>query len=92
MGPPGQQISFPKTRHAEALIKYLDGNRSLKEIFDKVMRTISHGKKPTYPQLLEEMRAIFHAMNIHDWMLLRSPTVKSYQSICSMQARVSTMY
>jgi 2-polyprenyl-3-methyl-5-hydroxy-6-metoxy-1,4-benzoquinol methylase len=92
MGPPGQQISFPKTRHAEVLIKHMDGNRSTKEIFDKVMRSVSHGKKPTYPQLLDEMRAIFLAMNIHDWMLLRSPSVKPYQLVGSIQARVSKMY
>lgn len=93
MGPPNQQVSFTKTRHTEQLIKHLDGCRTTKTIFDSVIRSYDNDNNtPTYAQLLQEMKVIFDAMSIHDWMLLRDPSVKPFQSIESLQARVTNMY
>lgn len=67
----GVTIEFPKTQNTELLFKYLDGKRSLKEIFQKVMASPSaRTGKPSFLSLTKEFKEIFAALNSHGWMFL----------------------
>jgi SAM-dependent methyltransferase len=79
-------IEFIPGRYTKAIFRHLDGERSLKEIFELVRKGEGLGE-PELPnaQLLEEFRPIYEAFNNVGWMLLRHKSVGKFRSIHEMQ-------
>jgi hypothetical protein len=90
----GQKLfDFRKTPHAEEIFRYLDGEKSVKEIFDAIIASIAAGQtRPAREQLLEEFRDIFDALNNHGWLYLRAPTTVAFKTVPEMQQRVTRFY
>ena len=83
-------IKFQKTAFSEELFKNLDGKRTLRQIFSKVInRSRSKHIKVTEQQLLDEFSHIYNAFNLYDWMLLRSEEVGPFASVGTLEQRMS---
>jgi len=83
---PVQFVPGPYTRD---LFKYLDGELSLKEIFEQIRR--DHGKSEQQlpnDTLLNEFRPIYQQFNDLGWMLLRHRSVGKFRSLAEMQTPV----
>lgn len=90
----GQKLfDFQKTPHAEGIFKYLDGEKSTKEIFDAIMALPAGGKtRPTYEHLLREFEEIYGALSTNGWLFLRAPTIAAFKTLPEMQKRVAQYY
>lgn len=71
----GVSISFQPRAHTKYFFKYLDGKRTLADIF-KLVRSQTAGKKPTIKQLLSEFNEIFGLFVMTNWMFLRHESVR----------------
>ena len=92
-GIPQKLFDFQKTPHAEGIFKYLDGNKSTKEIFDAILASPAAKKsRPTYQHLLREFREIFDVFSIRSWIYLRDPKVAAFKTVAEMQQPVTQFY
>jgi hypothetical protein len=68
------------------MFRHLDGELSLKEIFELVRKDagVSESELPN-AQLLAELRPIYEVFNNVGWMLLRHKSVGKFRSIHDMQ-------
>jgi hypothetical protein len=73
----------PFTKH---IFRHLDGERSLKEIFELVRKdaALNETELPN-AHLLEEFRPVYELFNNVGWMLLRHKSVGRFRSIHDMQ-------
>jgi SAM-dependent methyltransferase len=94
---PGQRISvkgalfdatieFMPGPYTRQIFRQLDGERSLKEIFELVRKDVglSDQELPN-AQLLEEFRPDYEAFNNVGWMLLRHKSVGKFRTLAEMQ-------
>lgn len=82
-------VEFVPGRHAGAIFQYLDGERSLKEIFEEVRRAHGLGEERlSNDELLEEFRPVYEQFNDLGWMLLRHRSVGRFRSIEELQRSV----
>lgn len=82
-------LNFPKTPHLEAIFKYLDGERSTRKIFDKIINGYSSKKSaPSYEHLLEEFRQAYNSLHLNNWMMLRDRSVPLIPTNEELQLRV----
>lgn len=83
------QTMFPKSPHLSAIVKGIDGEKTLREIFRGVIDGYA-GRKgaPNYPQLLAEFAPMYQALNNFYWMFLRSPGTARLHSYDELQGRV----
>jgi SAM-dependent methyltransferase len=73
----------PYTKH---IFRRLDGERSLKEIFELIRKEAGlDDQQLPNARLLEEFRPIYEAFNNVGWMLLRHKSVGRFRSIHEMQ-------
>jgi len=82
-------VEFAPGPHSGAVFTHLDGERSLKEIFEQVRR--DHGRtEQQLPNeaLLTEFRPIYERFNDLGWMLLRHQSVSRFRSLADMQRPV----
>ncbi len=94
---PGQNVSVTSTlyqspvlirteQYTKHLFKYLDGERSLKEIFDEVRRDVKLDEKQlSNDELLRQFKPIYERFNDVGWMLLRHRSVGKFRSLMEMQ-------
>jgi SAM-dependent methyltransferase len=76
----------PYTKH---LFKHLDGERSLKEIFDEVRKDVKLNEQQlANDELLREFMPIYERFNAVGWMLLRHRSVGRFRSLADMQRPV----
>src|SRR5881296_1452340 len=83
-------VEFVPGLYTRDLFKYLDGEHSLKEIFEQIRR--DHGKTEqqlSNDELLNEFRPIYQQFNDLGWMLLRHRSVGKFRSLAEMQTPVS---
>src|SRR2546425_5916541 len=83
---PVEFVPCPFTRD---IFKYIDGERSLKELFEQIRR--DHGKTEQQlpnEELLNEFRPIYQQFNDLGWMLLRHRSVGKFRSLPEMQMPV----
>lgn len=86
------RTSFKKNEYSEAIFKYLDGNRSLDEIFKKIIASPKYKKcRPTIPRLQSSFKDVFEALALHDWIFLRDQSVKHPVTITEMQSRITSV-
>src|SRR2546425_1184343 len=79
-------VEFVPGLYTRDLFKYLDGEHSLKEIFEQIRR--DHGKTEqqlSNDELLNEFRPIYQQFNDLGWMLLRHRSVGKFRSLTEMQ-------
>lgn len=90
----GQKLfEFRKTPNAEGIFKYLDGEKSTKEIFDSILASPAARKtKPTYQSLLSEFKEIFDVLSVHNSIYLRDPTVTAFRTTEEMQRNVTQLW
>jgi len=82
-------VEFVPGLYTRNLFKYLDGEHSLKEIFEQIRR--DHGKTEqqlSNDELLNEFRPIYQQFNDLGWMLLRHRSVGKFRSLTEMQMPV----
>ncbi len=89
--PDGNRIIFFKRKHTGVIFKYLNGTRSLKEIFEKVRTEL---KNPLISDklLLDDFEPIYRIFNDFDLILLRDKSVNRFRSLQDMQEPVSEKY
>src|SRR3989442_1414795 len=82
-------VEFVPGPYTRDIFKYLDGERSLKELFEQIRR--DHGKTEQQlpnDQMLNEFRPIYQQFNDLGWMLLRHRSVGQFRSLAEMQMPV----
>ncbi len=84
-------IAIPKTAHVALIMKYVDGRRTLGEIFAQVRRECGEAP-PSDSRLLAEFRPLFDAMHASHALLLRHRSVPPMPTRDEMQRRVSARY
>jgi SAM-dependent methyltransferase len=79
-------VEFVPGRYTGAIFKALDGERSLKEIFEEVRRGhgLSEQQLPN-DDLLKEFLPVYRQFNDLGWMLLRHRSVGKFRSIEELQ-------
>lgn len=88
----GKEINFIVSKNALAFFKYLDGKRTLREIFDNVKSDYRSGnKKPTNEELLVEFEQLFSIFAVQDWMLLRHKSVPDIKTVYEIQQRTTQL-
>lgn len=97
---PGQAVSVKSTlyqsnleirpgKYTKHIFKYLDGERSLKEIFEEVRKEVALSERQlTDDELLREFKPIYERFNAVGWMLLRHRSVGPFRSLVQMQGSV----
>ncbi len=84
----GVTLDLAPGRYSRQLLRYLDGERSLREIFRLAKNDESlGGAGVTDDQLLEDFRPIFDLFNAAEGMLLRHKSVGRFPGIADLQSR-----
>jgi SAM-dependent methyltransferase len=79
-------VEFTPGRYAGHVFRHLDGERSLKEIFDEIRRDVKLDERQlTNDELLREFTPIYERFNAVGWMLLRHRSVGKFRSLADMQ-------
>ena len=98
---PGQSVSVKSTlyqspleikagKYTKHLFRHLDGERSLKEIFEEVRKDVRLNEQQlTNDELLREFTPIYERFNAVGWMLLRHRAVGKFRSLAEMQRPVT---
>ena len=82
-------VEFVPGPYTGAIFTHLDGERSLKEIFEQVRR--DHGKTELQlpnEELLKKFRPVYEQFNDLGWMLLRHRSVGRFRSLEELQRSV----
>jgi len=83
------KVSFSKTPHMDEIFKHLDGEKSLKEIFDRVMISATGSKSgATYESLLEEFSSFYNELENYYLMVLRDGSVSYPKTLDEMQSHL----
>jgi SAM-dependent methyltransferase len=81
------EINFIKTANAELIFKYIDGEKTIGEIFKAIRAEYpANTKKPDYAELQKEFENIFNAFSLYDWMYLKDKSVPKVKTIYEMQS------
>ena len=73
---PLKTLQITPGKYLPYILKYLDGTRSIREIFDLVRREdLLKGSTPDDSELMDEFQHFYHAFNGIDAMLLRDKSV-----------------
>lgn len=91
--PTGLTIAIPNGPLTGRIIKYIDGQRPLRKIFEMVWVDLqAMGKMPTQAQFLDSFRGIYNVCSEIEWLRLRHESVPAYPSYKQMQNRVTSRY
>jgi len=83
--PQGMKVKFWPRRYTKFVLKYINGNRSLKEVFDCVREEL---KDPSVndEELLTDFRFVYDLFSSLDWMLLRDKSIAPYPTFQKLSA------
>jgi len=85
----GSPVEFKPGKYAKHIFRHLDGERSLKEIFEEVRKDVKLNEQQlTNDELLREFTPIYERFNAVGWMLLRHRSVGKFRSLADMQRPV----
>ncbi|MBC8318046.1 MAG: methyltransferase [Desulfobulbaceae bacterium] len=84
-------MQFLPGKYTADIFSHLDGERSLKTIFNKV-RKQRNSPKLTDKELLDDFRPIYEICNNISWMLLRHSSLPRFDSIEKLQEPVTRKY
>lgn len=98
---PGEKISltspdrislqFMPSRFTAPIMRHIDGNNSLKIIFDRIRHELNRHELSDR-ELLADFRPIYEIFNRISWMLLRHTSVSPFTPAHLLQERVSRKY
>jgi hypothetical protein len=80
----GIPIKIAPGRHTLGIVQHLDGERTLRQIFELV-REDAAGAPPSDGELLADFRPVFRALNDADMLLLRHRSVPAFGPPSSAQ-------
>jgi hypothetical protein len=83
--PQGMKVKFKPRLNTKFVLKYIDGNHSLKEVFDCV-REECKDTSIKNEELLADFRFVYNLFNSLDWMLLRDKSIAPYPTFQELQA------
>ena len=87
------KVILAKTPHLEYLLKYIDGDRTTKEVFRKIMELPANKtQSPNFQNLTEEFVILFQTFNRFNWMFLRQKGSNKPTPPHILQQRVAAMY
>lgn len=79
---PGFVLVIANTAHAGLLLRFIDGNTTLKSVFQKVRGALPAGRPvPSDAELMQEFMGLFALFNKYDFMFLRHRSVPAYRTI-----------
>jgi SAM-dependent methyltransferase len=79
-------IEFMPGRYTRFIFRHLDGDLSLREIFERVRKDVGLNEQELPNEaLLSEFRPIYELFNDVGWMLLRHKSVGRFRSLADMQ-------
>jgi len=83
------KVSFNKTHHMDEIFKHLDGEKSLKDIFERVMISAKGCQSGvTYESLLDEFRSFYDVLENYYLMALRDSSVSYPKALDEMQSHL----
>lgn len=68
----GNQVHVKRTKHINLLLKYIDGERSIADIYQCVEKDKELTAKVTKKELRDEFASLYKALNFFDWMMLKA--------------------
>ncbi|NBO18579.1 MAG: class I SAM-dependent methyltransferase [Proteobacteria bacterium] len=78
------QLELRNSMHAKLLLRFMDGNRPLRVVFDKLCDAMApHEQKPDNAQLLREFAEMFETFNRHDLMFLKHGSASPYRDMAA---------
>ena len=87
-----REVTCSNTPHLARIFQFMDGHKSLREIFSQVILSYGDSKiKPEINTLLSEFKNFFAAFNKHDLMFLRHKSVPLTVRIDDIRARNNAM-
>jgi ubiquinone/menaquinone biosynthesis C-methylase UbiE len=82
-------IEFMPGKYIRSIFRHLDGELSLKEIFERVRKEAGLSEQELSNEtLLNEFRPVYERFNDVGWMLLRHKSVGKFRSLAEMQRPV----
>jgi hypothetical protein len=82
--PNGIKVELQPKQYTHLIFKYLDGKRSLKNLFAKVREEL-HASHLSDPILLEDFKPIYHSLNTVELLLLRDKSVDAFKTTLELQ-------
>lgn len=84
------QLRLAITPNLKAIVRQMDGSRSIREICEKVCKDIRNtGREaPALEVLHQEFIRFYTTLNVMDIILLRKPDVRPYETFRAMQRRL----
>ena len=89
--PAVKRIPFHERKYAGILLKYVDGNRSIGEIFDCIREELGNPAIKDQ-ELLDDFKPVYHHSNNLGLFMLRHKSVAPYKSFNDMQAPITEKY
>lgn len=85
----GATVRIRRGRHVKHVFQHLDGERTLRQIFERVRAGPAvAGAGPSDEVLLAEFRPVYEEFNAIDTLLLRHRTVPRYKSLGELHAQM----
>lgn len=89
----GLEITFMPGAYTKFIFKYLDGECSLGEIFERVRGEATLcGAVPSDDVLREDFRQVYQLFNRHDGILLRHKSIRRFRPLGELQSWVTNRY
>lgn len=81
---------FPKTPNIESFFRYMNGEKTLKGIYDAIISSalLMGGGQLSYESLGKEFKDMFSVMTVQNILLLRHQSVPAYRTSEEIQARM----
>ena len=86
------KVVLARTANLEHFFRYIDGKRTTKEIFRKIMDVPGRSDKPNFQSLMEEFLILFRTFTRYNWMFLRCKGSSYPAAPEKLQERVAAMY
>jgi len=81
-------LEFRKTPNIESFFRYMNGERSLKSIYSKIMAEKKFGiEKITRNSLIQEFKPVIKEMSSHNLLFLRHKSVQRYKTTEDLDKR-----
>lgn len=82
-------LRFRKTPNAENFFKYLDGQRTMKDIYDAIILVgLRNNKQLSYDSLGQEFKDMFLVLDSYDLLMMRHQSVPAFKTSEELQARM----
>ncbi|NDF12224.1 MAG: class I SAM-dependent methyltransferase [Proteobacteria bacterium] len=75
-------VQFRKTSYTALLLKYMDGTRTIGEIYQAVLTETSDASNAeVLPRIAKDFEHMFRSLQLHNWIFLRSGNAAPYRTL-----------